>query len=251
MAKEILSPSAYDKLSDKQRVFLNGFINLNIWKSEISWDMDQTLAITEDPIKLKCDFDFGTNYKERKIDGYGNISKWLLEDKIFTREKDAKDYEIKVWANNDVLMQAMPNEGLRNLSYVAYQRGIPQSVVTVRPPVLRQSTHKWLDIYFPWIRAGNVNMNIGGLISRSEFKVSTLQAQYQKNPELIHIDDDMDMVRKILFAVPDANIVGLIYPSDDISDININDNRVFMGREELNSRIYYSSQNISDFSRTM
>lgn len=251
MTNEILRSTDYDKLSDNQKVFLNGFINLNIWNLEISWDLDQTLGITEDPIKVKCDSDFGTNYKERKIDGYGNISKWLLEDKVFTHEKEAKDYETKIWADNDILMQALPNERLRNLSYVAYERGIPQSIVTVRSPVLRQSTHKWLNIYFPWISSGNINMNVGGLVAGAEFKVNTLAVQFQKNPNLIHLDDDMNIVRMLLAPVPNANIIGITYPSDQIDDLRNMDTRVFIGRAELDSRIYYSSQNIVDFSRTM
>lgn len=251
MAKEILRPTDYDKLSDKQKVLLSGLINLNIWNLEISWDLDQTLAITEEPIKTKCDNDFGTNYKDRKVDGYGNISKWLLEDKVFTHENDAKDYENKIWADPNILIPASPNQALQNLSYAAYHRGIPQSVVTVRVPALRQATHKWLGTHFPWIKAGNINMNIGGLISGAEFKVNVLKDQFAKNPNLVHLDDDMNIVRMLVGSVPNINVIGIIYPSDQIDDLRNVDSRVFISRDELNHRIYYGSQNITDFSRTM
>lgn len=242
MTKEIFIPTDYDKLSDKQKVLLNGFINLNIWNLKISWDLDQTLAITEEPIKLKCDTDFGTNYKERKIDGYGSISKWLLEDRVFTHEKDAKDYENKIWADSAVLIKALPNPSLRNLSYAAYLRKIPQSIVTVRTPALRQTTYKWLVTYFPWISPRNINVNVGGAIPGSEFKINTIKTKFDQNPNLIHIDDDMEIVRKLVNVSPEVKVIGITYPSDKIDDLNVADNRIFLSRNELNSRIYYGSK---------
>lgn len=237
-SQEIVRKSL-DTLTMEQRSFLFGFINLNKWNLEISWDLDQVLSISEDSVKAFVDSEKGTNYLSRRIDGWNSIARWLVEDGILN-EKDAVGFENPLWINNDILSKAKPNEYLRRLSYVAALRNIPQSVTTVRSSGLRLSTYKWLDENFKWIRKGEINMNIG-MNSGFEHKIGIILGKYKKNPELIHIDDDLKIIKALAKAAPGLGIIGVICQSDDISGIEFAENRVFLDRDVLNGLIYYGS----------
>lgn len=215
--------------------FIYGAINLNQKDLEFSWDLDQTLALTEDPVKAAIDAKFGTKYSLRRTDGWNTISKWLIADGI--DQKDADEAELK-WRENEVLVQAKPNEYLRWLSFAAFQRGIPQSITTVRSSGLRQMTYKWVEKYYWWIPAGKLNFKIP-MGHGDEFKIERILERYKKNPGLIHWDDDLTIIRPLAKLAPELGIIGIKYPSDDVDGLNHSPNRVFIERDMLNSLIYH------------
>lgn len=239
IAKNLPNPQLLENLSDGQKRFLFGFVNLNIYKMELSWDLDQTLEITEDSVKAFTDVENGTNYFNRRVDGWNSIANWLVEDKIMDKE-EAYAYEHRLWTNNDILMMGPPNIKLRDLSFAANQREIPQSVTTVRVCGLRQTTYRWLDEHYPWIAKGNINFRIGMNPTGFEYKISKILTMYKSNPNLIHIDDDLKIIKVLVEKAPGLGIVGILCPNDDVSDIKYADNRVFLSRDDLNSLIYYS-----------
>ena len=211
--------------------------NLNQKDLEISWDLDQTLSLSEEPVKAQCDKDFGTNYLlSKRVDGWHSISKWLLEDGKLD-PKEAADYESRLWVNGDVLRLAPPNDYLRWLSFTAYRRGIPQSVTTVRVPGLRRATYEWLGEHFWWISPGKINFKIGMGVTGAEFKMETIVQKYKKNPCLVHIDDDLKITRPLLARAPGLGLIGIKYPSDNVEDINYAPNRVFLDRDTLGRTI--------------
>lgn len=220
--------------------FLYGFINLEQPGLKIDWDLDQTLSLSEEPVKLMASKDFNGNYSARRVDGWDSISKWLLADKKFEKKEDAKEYERRLWTNGQLLYQAPPNEALRALSYVAWQRGIPQSITTVRVSGLRQVTYKWIDKYFWWIRPGEVNFNISSAIKGHEYKVNSILEQYAENPGLIHVDDDLTIIQPLAEKAPKLGLIGIKYPSDDVDGLNGMPNRVFVERDVLSSMIPYN-----------
>lgn len=222
--------------------FLHSFINLNRRDLEISWDLDQTLAITEDPVKNAVDKDFGTKYSERKIQGWNSISRWLLKDGKFSDPGKAEAYEHRLWIDNDILFKALPNDCLRALSYVAWQRGIPQSISTVRVPGLRQSTYKWIDRYFWWINPGDVNFNIGSADKSFSNKVDSILDLYAKNPGLIHVDDDVFVLSALAEKANNLGIIGINHPGQKRPGIDNSANRYFIERDRLGSLIYYKPE---------
>lgn len=224
-------------LSNEQKNFLYGFINLNQRNLVIDWDLDQTLALTEDPVKTAVDAKYGTNYSSRRTDGWDSITKWLVADGFDKAE--AENDEIFFWRNNSILMQAKPNEYLRWLSFAAYQRKIPQYITTIRSPGLRQATYKWVDKYFWWIRPGSINFRIGTNISGHEFKIKSILDNHKINPGLVHVDDDLTIIKPLAETEPGLGLVGIKYPSDNVESLNHSSNRVFIERDTLNSMIYY------------
>lgn len=243
MSPEIVTqrpePHLLDRLTVNQKRFLFGFINLNIGGMEIDWDLDQTIEISEDPVKAIVDAQKGTNYFNRRVDRWNSISSWLTQDKILSQE-EAKRYEDGLWVNNDVLMMGPPNEKLRDLSFVAWRRGIPQSVTTVRACGLRQTTYKWLGEHFWWIPKKSINIKVGMNPSGFEFKIAKILDMYKKNPNLIHVDDDIEIIKVLVETAPKMGIVGIKYPGDDVDGIKYAENRVFLEREDLNNLIYYA-----------
>lgn len=225
-----------------QRQFLFGFINLNQKDLVIDWDLDQTLEITEDPVKAAVDAKYakyGTKYSERRIDGWDTITKWLVEDKLMD-ETSAREYERSLWVNNEILKQGLPNKHFRWLSYEADKLGIRQKITTIRSPGLRMTTYKWIDKYFWWIKPGDVNFRIG-MDNGFEFKVGSILNEYKKHPGLIHIDDDLTIIKPLASAAPDLGLIGIKYPSDDVTEYNHTANRVFLERDVLNNLIPYKS----------
>ncbi len=224
-------------LSDEQKIFLYGIINLNQRDLVINWDLDQTLAISEDPVKAAVDAKYGKNYSSRRTDGWDSITKWLVSDGI--DEKIAKEDEKLFWRNNEILMKAEPNEYLRWLSYAAYVRKIPQYITTVRSPGLRQMTYKWVEKHFSWIPPGKINFRVAMNVNGDAFKVGTILDLYSKNPGLIHVDDDLTIIKPLINAAPKLGLIGIKYPSDDVSGLNHSGNRVFVERDILGSLIPY------------
>lgn len=231
-----------DTLTVGQRNFLFGFINLNIYGLQIDWDLDQTLEITEDPMKFAVDVEHNTKFFERRVDGWDSISKWLTEGGILDVDAAIK-YEQTLWTNKDLVMMGPPNKPLRRLSYIANQRGIPQSVTTIRDPSLSEVTYKWLDEYFRWIPKDKINQKMNRRISGHAYKTETILKMYRKNPALIHIDDDFRVVKTLAEVAPDLGVIHIRYPSDDIGSIKYAERRVYLTRDELNSLIYYAPTN--------
>lgn len=220
--------------------FLYGFINLDQNHLEIDWDLDQTLALSEEPVKLAVDRRFGTNYANRRVDDWNSVAKWLLNDKKITDPSEADEYESYLWTNAETLYQAPPNEALRALSYVAWQRGIPQSITTVRVSGLRQATYKWIEKYYWWIGAGNVNFNLSTNVKGRDYKVATVLERYLRGPGLIHVDDDLTIIKPLAEKAPNLGLIGIKYPSDNIEGLNGVPNRVFIERDILSSMVPYN-----------
>lgn len=240
MLKEPLYGTFFETLSADQRNFLLGFVNFTQKDLELDWDIDQTLAISEDPVKAAVDARFGTNYSARRIDGYNTISKWLATDGLMD-PKSALEYEGRLWVDHDILMSAKPNEALRAYSYEAYKLKIPQNVSTVRVPGLRQMTYKWMSIHFPWIPAGKVNFGVGMSSMGPDFKINTILSLYGRNPGLVHIDDDLKIMRPLAQKAERLGLIGIKYTSDDVNGLNSSGNRVFLDRDILNSLVAQSS----------
>jgi len=236
MSKEIYK-NRYELFTDEQKIFFNGFINLNQSGLVIDWDLDQTLEITEDPVKAAIDLRFGTNYSDRRVNSWRSVAEWLTKDKILNAE-DADKYESSLWINNLTLYAGRPNEYLRALSYVAYLRNIPQTVTTVRALGLRQMTYKWLDENFWWIKSRDINFNVSATPGR-EFKIESIVAEHKKYPGLIHVDDDMKIMKILAGTSPSLGLIGITNSGDDVSSFSYSGNRVFLDREDLNGRIYY------------
>lgn len=225
-----------DFLTPGQKKLVEGFINFSLEKMEVDWDVDQTLALTEYPVKAVVDERFGTNYFSRKIVGYETLTKWLTEDGV-TDKKTAQEFESSIWVNADILYQAKPNEFLRDLSYAMYKAKIPQNVTTIRIPGLRISTYKWLQEYFPWIPSGKINFRIGMGMSGHEFKRKTVLDMHAKNPGVVHVDDDSRIIKTLSEDAPGLKIIGIRYPYEDVSGIEYAENRAFLYRDDLNSLI--------------
>jgi hypothetical protein len=242
MTSEILKPhietagNFVNSLNENQKNFLMGFVKLNREDLMIDWDLDQTLEITENPIKDKVLVDFGKDYRNRNVDGWDSIREWLIADGVAAGV--AGPYEESVWVNNDLLMLGEPNKALRALSYLAYLKGIPQSVTTVRAQGLRQTTYRWLDKHFPWIPAGQVNFNLQTGIKGRDYKVNSILKQYDKYPGLVHVDDDLTIMRPLIEAAPRLGLIGIKYPSDEVDSLNHSGNRIFAERQILESVIW-------------
>lgn len=228
-----------ENLTDPQISFLHSVINLNIWKMEISWDLDQTLLISENPVKEFCDKEFGTNYKSRRITGWDSISKWLVEDGIMPDVKTAVAYEGKLWTDPNILSVSKPNPKLQALSYAAYLRGIPQQIVTVRIAELKETTLKSVEVYFPWIEPRNVFMNENPDIKGLVYKIGQLSGKLAQTPNLVHFDDDMKLTMPLIGANPGIGLIGILYPGESVNPKNFGPNQTFIGRDELNGLIYY------------
>lgn len=229
-------------LNDKEMGLLFGVINLNIYKLELDFDLDGVLAKTEIAAFDYCDKDLGTNYSGRKIPGFNPISKWLVEDGIMKLE-EAQAYEKSIWDNPKVIMEAPVNKKLRNLSLAAFERHIPQSVTTSRPPELGQTTKSWLKFYFPWIPEENINIRTDKSVSGVDFKATKVKEKTEINPNLVHLEDALYHIRRILELTPSANVVGFLDSIDDGADIR-GANCVFLpGLSFFESLIYYSDWN--------
>ncbi len=237
MSKETASKiESLESLTFGQKNLLTKFLNFSGENFEVDWDIDQTLALTEYPVKETIDKHFGTSYFSRKIEGYETLTKWLVADGV-TDLETAQKVERKVWVDPDILYQAKPNEPLRDLSYAMYKAGIPQNVTTVRVSGLRMSTYRWMNYYFPWIPAGKVNFKISSSISGHDFKLNTVEAMYARNPNIIHIDDDLRVMKALSLRTPEIQLIGIRYPEEDVCGVEYADHRAFLYRDELNALI--------------
>jgi 5'(3')-deoxyribonucleotidase len=226
-------------LGFEQRIFFHGIINLNTAGLVLDFDIDQVLADSEKPVRKKCDLDNGTNYSERNERGYNIMQKWLVEDGIMTPE-DASGYEAGLWVNPKLLIQSEPNEALQKLSRAAARRNIPQFATTSRTPEVGEATYDWIRMYFPDIPRSNINQRADKSFKGEDYKALKVAKLYSTYPSLVHFDDSMSLMRKLLHLAPGVGIVGFPFAHDDISDIQ-GKNRVFIpDMNILNDLIYYS-----------
>lgn len=157
-----------ETLSKDQVLLLYNVLNFDV--KTISWDLDQILSKTEEPVKEAFDAEFGTNYKIRKIDRWRALTAWAVYDRVLS-EKEASRIEDRLWSNPDILLQAPPVEIMRRYSRSAHNLGLDQFVVTSRPPELKPSTFKWLSIHYPWIPSQNILIRRDSRIDGDGFKV--------------------------------------------------------------------------------
>lgn len=217
-------------LSYPQKEILFGVINLNTWNLEISWDFDQVLIESQSPVFEKADKDFGTHYKGRKVISWSSVAEWLVEDGKMHDFEKAKDYEEALWNDPDIIAKSPVNRRLQALSFVAWQRGIRQTISTSRPPALEEVTKLQVEKYFPWL-IGHVNQRTvkqAGVNGKDgiNFKVRHVSELYQGNHNLVHLDDSMVTLRKLLQLHPNMNVFGFPATKERFSDL-IGGQRIF------------------------
>jgi hypothetical protein len=206
-----ISKNPIDVLTDNQRIFLHGVVNLNLRNLFLDFDLDQVLANSEIPIIEYCSRDLGVNYIGRKLNGYNTISSWIVSDGIMNN-LEAVLYETKLWERPDLVNLAPPNEILRAFSYAASLRGIPQSITTSRAPGLADVTHAWVLNYFPWIDV--VNQRTDKTLKGEEYKAKKVAEAFKINSGTVHFDDSMGAIRKITEIVREIGIIGFPFPRD-------------------------------------
>lgn len=215
--------SFLNSLSYPQKDFLFGVVDLNIAGLEISWDFDLILMMTQDPVFRKADKDFGTNYKDRKVISWSSVAEWLVEDGKMQDFENAKEYEEKLWNDPEIIRLTPPNKSLQVFSYAAWLRGIKQTISTSRPSTLEEVTKIQVENYFPWL-VGNVNQRSAGepgITGRDGigFKVGHVSELYQRNHGVIHFDDSMTTIRKLLELHPDMDVLGFPATKEPYSDL--------------------------------
>ncbi len=226
-------------LSDRQKLTLYGFLHLNQKDLLISWDFDQVLIKTEIPVLSFVDRDLGTNYFDRKIKEWNSIAKWLIEDGIKS-EKDAYEYEHEVWTNPKIMKWALPNEKLQSLSYAAYLRGIPQVLTTSRVPKLAETTFAQVDLFFPWLKnCVNQRTYEKSGINGEDFKASKIAGLFRLNPNTIHLDDSMTLMRKLINICPEIGLIGFPNPEDDFSGLEGEKRIYFPDISIFNNLVFY------------
>ncbi|HJY98392.1 MAG TPA: hypothetical protein VJ227_01620 [Patescibacteria group bacterium] len=218
MLKESAS-SFLETLTNQQKLLVYGLVHLNRRGLEISWDFDQVLLKSEVPVLDFVDKDLGTRYSGRKIKGWNSISKWLTEDGL-KPEKEALEYEDWVWTEPKIIKDALPNERLRALSLAAKRRGIKQTISTSRVHKLASTTDGQVKLHFPWLE-GRVNQRRSEADGPSgeNFKVAKVSEIYRRNPDVIHLDDSMTFMRKLLMACPGINVLGFPAPDERHDDL--------------------------------
>lgn len=231
-----------ESLANGQKNLLFGLINLNLHRLEISWDFDQVLIMSEIPVLDFVDKDLGTHYAGRKIKGWNSIAKWISEDGIKTR-KEADEYEDWVWTEPKIVREAPPNRCLQAFSFVAWQRGIPQSMTTTRPPKLAEVTYKQVEMHFPWL-AGYVNQRspLEAGVPGTDYKAIKVAERSLVSPNLVHLDDSMVCMRKILKLNPDVDIIGFPAPEEEFSDMVGGRHIFFSDISMFESLLNYSPQ---------
>lgn len=231
-------------LSHPQKELLFGLVHLNYHNLEISWDLDQVLIRTEVPVFEKVDKDFGTHYKDRKVVSWSSAAEWLVEDGKIQDFEKAKEYEETLWNKPEIIVKGPPNWRLRTLSFVAWQRGIKQTITTSRPPIMESVTDVQVKKYFPWL-VGHVNQrNISqpGINGKDgiNFKVRHVSELYQQNHSLIHLDDSMATMRKLVELHPNIDVIGFPATREPYEDL-VGGRRIFFPKMAFfESLIYYS-----------
>ena len=176
---------------------------LNFQVEKISWDLDQVLALSEEPVKKMFDTIFDTNYFERKIDRLEALAAWAAEDQI-VEHKMAVAIEEVLWVHPDVLVRSQPIPEIQHYSKLAHDRGIEQTVVTSRPPNLRDNTLQWLNEndHYPWIVKENIYIREDKEESGDEFKGKTIAMVGGE----VHFEDSIASVEATL-AMSNASVV--------------------------------------------
>lgn len=221
---------------------------MNIWNLEISWDFDQVLLRSEIPVLEFVDNKLGTRYAGRKIKGWNSVAGWLVADGIMQPDK-ANDFENYVWTEPSIISKAPVNGALQALSYVAWQRGIPQTITTSRIPKLADTTFEQVEKFFPWLQ-GRVNQRIKAVpgVSGEDYKVEKVSDRFKHNSNLVHHDDSMTFMRKLLSAVPGIDVIGFPCEEDYHLDL-IGGRRVFFPDISLfNALVYYPEVNVAQSS---
>lgn len=174
---------------------------LNFQVERINWDLDQVLALSEEPVKKMFDAIFHTNYFERKLDRWEALAAWAAEDEI-VEYKMAVKIEQVLWVHPDVLIQAQPISEIQRYSKLVHDRGIEQTVVTSRPPNLRDNTIQWLNDHYPWIAKENIYIREDQNESGDEFKGKTIAMIGCE----VHFEDSVASVEATL-AMSNASVV--------------------------------------------
>ncbi len=206
-----LPDNFFESLSIEQKNLLVGVINLNIPDLEISWDFDQVLMQSEIPTADYCDKDKGTKYSGRKIRGWNSYSKWLFEDGKFKTIEEAEAYEEYIWTHPKILKEAPPNKRFQALSFEAWRVGIKQSITTSRIPEL-------------------------AFVTETQVRVA---AAYEANPSLVHLDDSMSFMRKILKVTPGLSVIGFPCLEDIYADMQGPRRVFFPDISMFNELIFY------------
>lgn len=178
-----------ETLSISQREFLDRFFAYKM--TSIVWDLDQVLAVTEEPVKKAFDSKFGTNYAGRKIDRWRSLSHWAHEDGIMDYE-EAKHIEDRIWADKNVVFRAPPGI-FQEYSRVAAENGIEQAVATSRP-LKFEGTYEWMRIHYPWIPKGNVHQRKDDWLTGEAFKMLKIVVL---NPN-VHVEDQVEFTRNLI-----------------------------------------------------
>ncbi len=235
-----LPDNFFESLSIEQKNLLVGVINLNIPDLEISWDFDQVLMQSEIPTADYCDKDKGTKYSGRKIRGWNSYSKWLFEDGKFKTIEEAEAYEEYIWTHPKILKEAPPNKRFQALSFEAWRVGIKQSITTSRIPELAFVTETQVRLHFPWL-TGQVNQRTEAItgVSGEDYKVLQVAAAYEANPSLVHLDDSMSFMRKILKVTPGLSVIGFPCLEDIYADMQGPRRVFFPDISMFNELIFY------------
>lgn len=214
---------------------------MNLYNLELSWDFDQVLMQTEIPVADFCDSDKGTHYRGRKIRGWNSFSQWLLEDGIFRTKEEADDYENKIWTDPKIIKEGLPNRKLQALSYAAFKRGIKQTITTSRISKLAIVTEGQVKLYYPWL-SESVNQRLEDIpgVAGEDYKVTKVSELYMANPSLVHMDDSMTFMRKLLGKNPDISVLGFPAPEDYYADLTGGSRIFFPDISVFADMLYYS-----------
>lgn len=188
-----------ENLSAEQIQILHRILNFQVQK--INWDLDQVLALSEEPVKKMFDLILHTNYFERKLDRWEALSAWAVEDQVVDY-KMALALEEVLWVHPDVLIQSRPIPEIRYYSKLAHDRGIEQTVVTSRPSTLKDNTFQWLDEHYPWIEEENIYIREDQKESGDEFKGKTIAMIGCE----VHFEDSIKSVEATL-SMSNASVV--------------------------------------------
>ena len=164
----------------------------------ITWDLDEILSDTQTPVKNEFHRKTGFDFRDRRIDQWLALAHWAVATDSHVDFDEISKVEAAVWADEDVLMMALPNTQMQIYSNMAYDKGIKQAVITTRIPELGEITLAWLEKQYSWIDKANVYIrskkSSEGGISGDTFKgMKAFEIGSQ-----VHFDDSVSSVAEVL-----------------------------------------------------
>ena len=137
---------------------LQSFLDLDF--SKVTFDLDQVMAKTEEPVKEAFFNETGLDYRDRKINKYHALAYWAEGDGLDLEPTVA--FERKLWTDEKILFSAPPNPVIQTFSYIATRLLKKVNVITARNSDLKGSTLDWVKQNYSWIDLGNVHIRDEG-----------------------------------------------------------------------------------------